>query len=219
MLQKSTLKFLKDLKANNNRDWFMANKQVYEAAHADALQLIDKLIAAAGKFDEGIKGLDPKKCIMRIYRDIRFSKDKTPYKTNFGIWLSAKGKNADYPGYYLHIQPGNSFIAGGYWMPPPDHLKAIRQEIDYNQEEFQGILKERNFKKYFDGIDSEEKLSTTPKGYAKDHPAIEFLKMKSFTVSSFLEDKQLTDQELVDHIAKAWKALMPVNRFLQRAIS
>lgn len=218
MLQKSTLTFLKDLKENNDRDWFTAHKERYEHAREDVLAFLDSLIAKASAFDNELLGSDPKKSLMRIYRDVRFSKDKSPYKTNFGIWLSGAGKNGNYPGYYLHIQPGNSFVAGGYWMPDPEHIKNIRQEIDYNFAELQSILKSAKFKKYFEGLDDGEKLANAPKGYPKDHPALDFLRMKSFTLSYKLNDKQLLDKTAEKEIIEAWKAMLPFNRYLQKAI-
>ncbi|RZL18448.1 MAG: DUF2461 domain-containing protein, partial [Pedobacter sp.] len=133
MLKKDTLVFIKNVAENNNREWFADNKHKYEEARADVLELVTLLIPELAKIDPLISPeLDPKKCLMRIYRDVRFSKNKDPYKNNFGMWFSAKSKGGNEPGYYLHIQPGKSFIAGGYWMPEPAHVKVIRQEIDYN---------------------------------------------------------------------------------------
>lgn len=217
MLQKETLNFLKNLKDNNDRIWFETNKSEYEKAKQDVLLFVENLIPKMALIDPELKGLEAKKCLMRIYRDVRFSKDKLPYKTNFGIWLSGKSKTP-YPGYYLHLQPGNSFVAGGYWMPSPEHLKSIRQEIDYNLDEFNTILTEKSFKSNFKELSTEEKLKTAPKDYPKDHLGIELLKLKSYTVSMMIDDKDLFSGKAADQIIATWKSMLPLTRFLQRAI-
>lgn len=218
MLQQSSLDFLKKLKKNNNKDWFDKNKGAYETAKKDVEAFLEKLIPAIGTFDASVKELQPKHCMFRIYRDVRFSKDKTPYKTHMGAYISGRGKKSHGPGYYIHIQPGNTFLAGGLWVPPAPELNAVRQEIDYNQEEFEKILKDKNFKKLFKGIDESEKLKTVPKGYDKDHPAIELLKLKSFTVSAETDDKKLVSKDLVKHCTTVFKTMKPFNDFLGRAI-
>lgn len=217
MLQADTFKFLKDLKKNNNREWFVENKHRYESAKQNVVTLVTDVLALASKEIPELKELKAEKCIMRIYRDVRFSKNKDPYKLNFGIYFPTKAKGIEAPGYYLHIQPGQCFVAGGFWMPPADALKNIRQEIDYNSEEFLGIIGNKNFKKYFVGLSDEDKLSTAPKGYPKDHPQIELLKLKSFTVSYGLDDSALSDKKIVKEIVGCLLAMQPLVNFLQRA--
>ena len=172
MLQQSTLDFLKKLKKNNNKEWFDKHKGEYESAKEDITAFVEKMITSIGAFDPSVKELQPKDCLFRIYRDVRFSKDKTPYKTHLGAYISGRGKKSHGPGYYIHIQPGNTFLAGGLWVPPTPELNAVRQEIDYNLEEFESILKNKEFKKNFKEMEQGEKLKSLPKGYDKEHPAI-----------------------------------------------
>lgn len=219
MIQPSTLEFLKKLKKNNNRDWFEKNKDAYKAAQADVEQTVNGIITGIRTFDKRIEStLDAKKCLFRIYRDTRFSKDKTPYKTNLGASINPGGRMAAVPGYYLHIEPGGCFLAGGMYMPPAPELAKIRQEIDYNLDEFQKLLKAKEFKKYFNGLDEIEKLKTAPKGYAKDHPALGLLQHKHFIVSAYLKDTELSSKGFVKQATAIFKAMQPLSLFLQRAI-
>ena len=163
--------------------------------------------------------MNPRKAAFRIYRDVRFSKDKRPYKTNMGAGFSAHGKMEQEPGYYLHIEPGKSFIAGGLYMPSPENLAKIRQEIDYNAERFLKILNNKKFKSYFKGLEEWDKLKTMPKGYAKDHPHIELLKNKSFVVSHKFSDSEVTNKNFRKKVAEACKLMKPMNDYLLEAIS
>ncbi|QEC54135.1 DUF2461 domain-containing protein [Anseongella ginsenosidimutans] len=217
MLQNSTLDFLGNLARNNNREWFNTNKTAYLAAKEDVEAFTAALIREASRFDPLLADLLPKNCLFRIYRDTRFSKDKTPYKTHMGLWLCPSGRNSNGPGYYLHITPGASFLAGGYWMPPADDLKAIRQEIDYNSTALKQLLEANSFRKYFGGLDEEHALKTAPQGYPKDHPEIALLKLKSFTVSHPFKDMVLTTPKAARTVAAGWAALAPLNQFLRSA--
>lgn len=215
-----TLSFLKTLKSNNNREWFEKNKERYLEAKEEHEQFLDKIIKGILKFDKKISAdLKAKDCVFRIYKDIRFSKDKTPYKTNFGASINPGGRKSLVAGYYLHIEPGNSFIAGGVWMPEPALLNAIRQEIDYNPDNFFKVLKSASFKKYFKGLDEEDKLKSAPKGFDKDHPHIEILKNKHFIVSHPLSDKQVNDKSAETLILSGFKAMYPFLEFLREATS
>ena len=218
MLKKETLNFIKDVAENNNREWFAANKDVYEAAKADVLELVAKLIPDLAKVDPLLSAeADPKKSLLRIYRDVRFSKNKDPYKNNFGIWFSAKSKGGNEPGYYLHIQPGKSFIAGGYWMPEASHLKLIRQEIDYNIGDFKEIINGKDFKKNFKlGVDNA--LKNAPKGYDPADPNIEFLKLKSFEATTKIDDEEFFKPNLVNKLISSFKTVQPLVAFLRNAI-
>lgn len=218
MLKKETLNFIKDVAENNNREWFAANKEVYEAAKADVLALVGTLIPELAKIDPLLSAeADPKKSLLRIYRDVRFSKNKDPYKNNFGIWFSAKSRGGNEPGYYLHIQPGKSFIAGGYWMPDAPHLKLIRQEIDYNIGDFKEIISEKDFKKNFKlGFDNA--LKNAPKGYDPADPNIEFLKLKSFEATQKIEDEEFLKANLVNKLISSFKTVQPLVAFLRNAI-
>lgn len=218
MIQPSTLKFIKDLKKNNNKPWFDTNRKRYEAAKADFILVVENIIAAIAKFDPAVATLKGKDCIFRINRDIRFSKDKSPYKTNMGAYINLGGKKINTPGYYFHCEPGGSFAAGGLYMPSPEDLAKVRQEIDYNFDEWKKIVSDKTFKKYFTKVDGIEVLSRPPKGYAEDNPAIEYLKMKSFIVSRPLTDADLTDKNLVKEVAKTFTALKPMLNYLTHAV-
>lgn len=220
MLQPTTLGFLADLKANNSKPWFDANRRTYEAAKADFVQLAAQLI-------DGLNGIDPalaesqleaRKCIFRINRDVRFSSDKSPYKTNFGTWFNRGGKALNSAGYYLNIEPGNSFVAGGLYMPDAPLLTTIRQEIDYNLPAFESILNAPAFRQYFGGLSRDEALSRPPKGYTADNPAIEHLKLKSFTASHPLPDEALTQPGLPQRVLTAFGALKPLVTYLNAAL-
>ena len=217
MIQLATLEFLKGLKENNNKIWFEENRKAYEAAKADNLALVTNLLQRVGEWDAGVKKMQPKECIFRINRDIRFSANKAPYKTNMGLWMSAGGKSSNMAGYYLHIEPNNSFLAGGFYMPEAQILKNIRQEIDYNLDSFTQLLNEPRFKKYFSELGG-EKLKNAPKDYPKDHPGVEYLKHKSFTVHHALTDEQLTSPNAEKYIADAWEAMYPFIQFLNNAV-
>lgn len=221
MLQKDTLRFLSALKTNNNKPWFDANRSRYEAAKADFIQLTSEVLAGVAAFDSSLQHLQPKDCVFRINRDVRFSKNKAPYKTNMAMYLSKGGKKAlDCAGYYLHIEPGAAFMAGGIWMPMAPELKKIRQEIDYSLTDLQQVLKAKTFKQVFGDLERNEQvtLSRPPKGYEADNPAIECLKLKSFIASAPLPDELLSSSKLVAQVVKQFAALHPLIRFLNRAL-
>jgi uncharacterized protein (TIGR02453 family) len=214
------LKFLKDISKNNNRDWFEKNKPKYLEAKQNFEEFLEDLLKEFVKFDDGLAGLNPKKLAFRIYRDVRFSKDKKPYKVNMGAGISPGGKLIQEPGYYVHIEPGNkSFIAAGIYMPDAPRLVSIRQEIDYNAAAFLKILNNKKFKKYFKGLDDFDKLKTMPKGYPKDHPQVDLLKNKSFIVSHYFTDGEVTNKKFVKSLADVGKTVKPMNDFLKEAIS
>lgn len=219
MLHPSTLQFIKELKKNNNKPWFDANRKKYEAAKADFVSWVEILIAAIAKFNPAVASLKAKDCTFRINRDIRFSKDKSPYKTNMGAYINPGGKKINTPGYYFHCEPGQNFAAGGLYIPEPAVLAKVRQEIDYNFDEWKKIIGSKTFKKYFPKIDGIEVLSRPPKGYSDDNPAIEFLKMKSYIVSRPLDDKELTSKTLVKEAAKTYEAMKPMIDFLNNAMN
>jgi uncharacterized protein (TIGR02453 family) len=221
MLQPATLKFLRDLKVSNHKEWFEANRKKYEAAKEDFALLVTDLIGKHGKKDETIAALTVKDCTFRINRDVRFSKDKSPYKTNFGASFNKSKKKGFFAGYYVHIEPGNnSFAGGGIWMPEADFVKKIRQEVDYNRKEFEGIVKSKKFVAQFEDLDksAESSLIREPKGYEKDNPAIEYLKLKSWVAMRPLTDEDVTGKDLSKKILAAFEALQPMVYFLNRAI-
>jgi uncharacterized protein (TIGR02453 family) len=217
MLHKSTFDFLSKLKKNNSKEWFDKNRPEYEIAKNNYRELIGELIQTIAKFDPSVKALEPKNCVFRINRDIRFSNDKTPYKVNMGASIAPGGKKSLTAGYYIHIQPGASFLAGGMWQPPAPQLSAIRQEIDYNTPEFKKLIGNKDFKKYFGTLSQEDKVKTSPKGYDKDHPEIESLKLKSFIMVHDLKDKDVLSKDFIKQCGAIFKAMHPMNQFLRKA--
>ena len=212
-LKNSTLLFLKDLHKNNNRDWFNENKDRYRAAHTNVADFVEVLIEEIGEFDEEILKTDAKKALFRIYRDVRFSKDKSPYKTNFGAGLGM-GKGNRISGYYLHIEPGKSFLAGGVYQPEPSVLKEIRKEISMNAKEFQEILEQDDFRNNFRGLSVGQKLQRVPAGFEKDDPMAEFLKLKNFIVVHPVSNEALMKEDAAKNFAQIFKSIKPLNDFL-----
>ena len=217
MLSNETLKFLKELKKNNNKPWFEANRKRYENAQTEIKSFVETWIKSYGKKDESIAHLDPKKCIFRINRDVRFSADKSPYKNNLGAYLTKGGKNTNLAGFYLHIEPGGCFFGAGNYMPMPDQLAKIRQEIDYNFGDFKKMVSSKKFKDSFGDLTTENKLKRAPKGYEEDNAAIEYLKLKGFTVFKKLKDEELTSKDLVKTITELSVTVKPFIDFLNNA--
>ncbi len=213
------LDFLNDLKDNNNREWFHANKKTYDASKQEIETFVDNLVPMIAAFDPSVKFATGKECLFRIFRDVRFAKDKSPYKTNMGAWISKGGRKSKGPGYYLHIQPGESMLAGGVYMPEPDQLKKIRQEIYYNAAEFKAILGHKDAKKYFDGLSEWDKQKLPPRDFPKDFPDIDILKNRHFTVAYMLTDKQVADKDFGKLVAKVFRLMHPLNVFLERALN
>ena len=220
MLQSSTLKFLKDLKKNNNKPWFDAHQKQYDAAKMDFENFIQAVLDNHSKNDQDLKELTAKKCLFRINRDVRFSKDKSPYKTNFGASMDKGGKKSGLAGYYFHLEPGRSFLGGGIWMPQPDALKKVRQEIDYCFDEFKKIITSKKFKTIYDELYTGEgvQLSKVPQGFEKDNPAAEYLKFKSWLVMTDVNDKDLTSKNLLNKTVDAFHLMQPFIKFLNRPL-
>jgi uncharacterized protein (TIGR02453 family) len=220
MLQSSTLKFLKDLKKNNNKHWFDGHRKEYENAKADFASFVQAVIDKHAKNDPSIKSLVAKDCMFRINRDVRFSKDKSPYKTNLGAYINGGGKKSILAGYYFHCEPGQSFTGGGLWMPMPPELSKVRQEIDYNYADFKKIIASKKFKSVYSDLskNAEYVLTRVPKGYEADNPAAEYLKMKSFVALTTLKDTELTSKDLVKKTVTAFEALQPLIRFINESL-
>lgn len=217
MLQPATISFLTKLNKNNNKNWFDGHRKEYEAAKQDFEELVTQLHGELSKVEPGMSEQRAKDSIFRIFRDVRFAKDKTPYKDHFGAYFSRAGRKAPDAGYYIHIQPGKAFVAGGLWMPEAPLLKATRQEIDYNLDELQSILKQPTFKKHFKKLEGEQ-LKTLPQGYTADNPAIDYLKMKSFIVSTPIDDKDITSRTFVPKVVKLFSVMKPLVDFLNRGL-
>jgi uncharacterized protein (TIGR02453 family) len=214
-IKKSTLDFLNRLKNNNNREWFIKNKAIYSEAKENVESFIQEIINKIIDFDPIMKGLEVKNCLYRINRDIRFSNDKSPYKSHFGAFIVRGGKkNGDkFAGYYIHIEPGNNIIAGGAYAPPTPWLTEIREKIDTEPDKFIKIISEKKFIKYFGKLDG-EKLKKAPKGYPSDHPHIELLKFKSYLVVNEVTDDFIISQNYFEHVINVLKAMKPFNDFL-----
>jgi uncharacterized protein (TIGR02453 family) len=220
MLHSSTLKFLKDLRKNNNKEWFDSNRKTYEAARRDFESFVETVIKKLSRSDDSIKDLKPKDCIFRINRDIRFSKDKSPYKTNFGAYINRGGKKSKFGGYYFHCDPEQAFAGGGLWMPVPPELNKVRQEIDYCFDEFKKIINTKKFRENYGNLyqGDDMRLSLVPKGFDKSNPAAEYLKLKSFIAMKQLSTKDLTSNDLVNNTVKLFESLQPLIRFVNRAV-
>ncbi len=221
MLSQETLQFLEDLKANNNRDWFLENKKRYEIVKKDYHKMVSDFLDAMKPLDPALELLEVKNCTFRINRDIRFSKDKTPYKTHMGVWLSSGSKGQNRAGYYVHIEKGSSFIAGGFYAPESEDLKKVRKEIAFFYEDLEEILAEKNFKKTFGDFDRNERslLKNPPRGYEKEHPAIELLKLKSFEASQKFDISEVLEKDFVSKMSKRLIVLKPLNEFINRALT
>jgi uncharacterized protein (TIGR02453 family) len=218
MLEKS-IAFLSVLKENNYKEWFHENKPLYDEAKKEFEAFVAILIKEVKLIDNEVGYPEPKDCIFRIFRDIRFTNDKTPYKTNFGAYIAKGGsRKSEYGGYYFHLEPGNSLLAGGIWLPQPDILKAVREEIYHNTDEFLAILSDKEFKKHLGSIDGDYMLKTSPKDYPKDWPHIELLKHKSYTISKALPQDIMDSEKLLDEVRVVFKAIFPINKFFNRVI-
>ena len=220
MITKDAIQFLADLVANNNTEWMHANKKRYDNFKKDYHNYIASLLVEMKPLDKKLEPLEVKNCTFRINRDIRFSKDKLPYKTNIGVWMSQNLNRKNAPGYYIHFEKGNSFIAGGVWCPEPDELKKIRKEIAFFYEDLEKIVNNKKFKSEFGALtrDDSNTLKKAPKDFEADHPAIEYLKLKSFTASEKIDDKLFMNADFSKKIAQKLTALKPMNDFLHRAL-
>ena len=217
MAMDAILSFLSKLEKNNNKEWFDKNRKEYEATKKEFEAIVDELHTGLSKIEPGVADHKAKDAIFRIFRDVRFSKDKTPYKAHYSAVFSRGGKKAPDAGFYIHIQPGQSFLAGGMWIPEGPVLKKMRQEIDYNFKEFKSIISNAKFKKYFKEIEG-EKLKTLPQGYTADNPAIEYLKMKSIVITTKLSDKDLASKNAVSKVLEIFAVMKPLVDFLNRSL-
>lgn len=220
MISPSTTSFLKALKKNNNKPWFDTHRDKYLDAKYNFEEFVASLLSKMISVDEDLKDLVPKNCTFRINRDIRFSKNKTPYKINLSASFNRGGKKSIYAGYYFHLQPGgNSFVGGGLWRPEPIELKKLRQEIDYCFPEFKKIINTAAFKNNYGELERDENqmLVNVPKGYEKENPAADFLRMKSFVATKNLGDADVLAPKLANEVIQSFKALMPLIKFINRS--
>lgn len=213
IISTKTFDFLKKLTKNNNREWFNENKNLYTDSQENVITFLEELVKEMSGFDQELAKIDAKKALFRIYRDTRFSKDKIPYKTNFGASLGM-GKGSQKGGYYLHLEPGKSFLAGGVYMPESSVLKEIRKEISLYGDEFAKIINNKDFKKHFTELDPTDKLKKVPQGFEKEDPMGDYLKLKNFIVVYKIDDETVLDKNAVKEMAKIFKLMKPFNDFL-----
>ncbi|MFW6019338.1 MAG: DUF2461 domain-containing protein [Bacteroidales bacterium] len=211
--------FLKQLQENNNREWYHQHKQMYREAKAAVESFLDYLIPELVTLEPALRGLTPQTTMFRIFRDIRFSKDKTPYKTNFGAVIAPGGRKSPYSGLYLHVEPGKCMAGGGIYKPQKEVLDAVRQELYYNGESFRKIIDEPQFRNWFGEINSMgDKLKRMPKGYEANSHNADLLKLKTITVMYPLKDEVLLSDKAAEEIIETYKILKPFNHFLNEAI-
>lgn len=218
---KNIISFLKNLKANNNREWFGEHKSEYEIAKNEFEKLGNELILKIAELDSEIGKVNIKDCVFRIFRDIRFSHDKTPYKTHFGLYIAyPDGRKSERGGYYLHIDPNeNCFLAAGIWSPLPPMLKALRRSVFENYDELEEIIREPDFYKYFgNSFYQEDKLKKLPAGFPADFKDPEILKLKHYLVSSDLSIEQVLRDDFIDYASQLAKTAYPFVQFLNYTV-
>ena len=218
MISKKTLQFLKGLRDNNNKPWFDEHKEDYQQAKEEFTGFVQRMLDRLASIEPALSEQQPKDCIFRIFRDVRFSKDKTPYKAHFGAYFSRGGRKYPGAGYYVQIEPGgNSFAGGGLWMPEGKLLKAVRQEIDYCYDEFSAIISYAGFRKQFKGLEGEQ-LKTVPQGYTADNPAIGYLRMKSFIASRNFTDTEVMSEHFREQLSETFSSMKDLVDFLNRPL-
>lgn len=214
------LAFLKELEKNNNRDWFNENKKQYQEALEIFRGMAEDLKNGISKFDPSLSGADSKNSIFRIYKDVRFSKDKSPYKTHFGCWLTKGGRKSTDAGYYFHLEPGNkSFIGAGVWMPAKEQLNLIRQEILLHPQGYIDIVNAPAVRDHYERGGTEDMLKKGPAGYPADFPHMEYLKYKHHIFSKNYTDSEVTRPGLAEKLAGDFSTLFPLVRWLNHSMS
>jgi uncharacterized protein (TIGR02453 family) len=214
MIEESTF-FLNELSENNSREWFNDNRKVYEQSKANFSEFIEELIVEVQKLDPFITDVNAKNSLFRIFKDVRFSKNKEPYKTHFGGAMGKGGRKSEYPSYYLHLKPGGeTFIGGGIYHPQPSILKAIREEIAFNTQSFETIIHSEDFVKTFKELEG-DKLVRPPKGFDKELPGIEHLKRKDFLMLHKVSDAKATQKNFKQYCANTFAKMVPLNTFLR----
>jgi len=216
---KDILSFLENLARNNNRDWFNENKKTYQDALDTFREFIGTILVGVSETDPSLGNLEAKDCIFRIYKDVRFSKDKTPYKTHFGGWMAKGGRKSTDAGYYFHLESGNTFMAAGVWMPPKEQLTLIRQEIMYNSSEYFKIINDPLISKAYDRGGKEDMLKKGPAGFPKDFEFMEEIKYKHYIFSKNYENKDVIKSGFAEKVTHDYKGLYPLVDYLNHAMS
>jgi uncharacterized protein (TIGR02453 family) len=211
---KKTLTFLKKIKKNNNTQWMQGHKNEYLEARKEFEFLVQEIIVRLSQWDERFGTLEPKGCIFRFNRDIRFSDNKNPYKENFAAFFGIGGKKSQLPGYYLSVSPKEIFAGGGLWQPEPDKLQSVRRHVMENGGELQDIVTSKSFKRTFGGLSDEDTLKRVPQGFEADHPFADYLKLKSFIASKDFPQKDALGKDFGKKIDKVFRELKPLNDFL-----
>jgi len=215
-INKDSLKFLKDLSANNNRDWFSQNKERYLAAHSNIVDFADALIAEMNRHDH-LETTSGRKCLFRIYKDVRFSKEKTPYNKNWSGSLQRATKKLR-GGYYFRIEPGNSRVVCGFFGPNPDDMKRIRQDIDTNYDDWNKLLAHKQLVKTF-GTITGEKVISAPRGYTKDNPAIDLLRHKQFLFKLSFTDEEVIRPDFLHRVSDTFKNVRPFFDYMSEVLT
>ena len=218
MITQSTFDFLSEIKQNNTREWYHANKDRYKEAFGNFEDLVAMLLHTIAGFDDSVLSTEPKNCLFRIYRDIRFSKDKTPYKTWFGAALKQGGRKQIGSGYYIHVSPQQVYLAGGIWHPDKDTLDMLRDHIVAWPKKFEKIVLGKSFLKTFVGL-SGNQLKTAPRGFPKDHPQIQWLRHKDHIVSVQIEPEEILSEKFIKKAGNIYEKMLPLNHFITEAIS
>jgi len=211
------LNFLKDLEANNSREWFDLNRDRYDTTRKQFLVVAEQFIHDIRQFDDEVPALNPKDCVFRIFRDVRFSKDKLPFKSNYGCFVARGGKKSGFAGYYLHIQPGECFLSGGIYMPLPEYLQAIRQEIYYHPKNYIDLITNKEFKSTYT-LEYSNKLKTAPKGYPKDWEYLDLIKNRNYAFGHRIEENELFAPDFIEKAIELFKVIYPLNRYLNKAV-
>ncbi len=213
-MEKSTIDFLKSLKKNNNREWFADHKEAYESAVGDFASFVQTMISGIRRIDKSVGALGAGECVFRVFRDVRFSRDKAPYKTNFGAFIAQGGRKSGKAGYYFHLEPGRSFTGGGLYMPDGKSLALVRTALGREHATFRKIVSSVEFKKSYGELRRDDAVKTVPRGFSKEHVALEFLQLKSYVATREIPDQLLVSQKLLGELLLHFKALVRMNTFL-----
>lgn len=218
ILTPNIFNFLQEIKENNTREWFAINKEWYKQIKKECDSFVEELLIRMVKIDKELVFLEVKDCTYRIYRDIRFSTDKTPYKSNIGVFIAKGGKKSQRAGYYLHLEPNNCYLGGGVWMPDPQILKKIRWGIYENIEEFLQIIHKDSFRLFFPSLDNDGVLSRYPNEFPKNFFYKDYLKYKSYTVSLPIKEEQIVKNNFLEYVLTVFTELVPFNQFFNKII-
>lgn len=212
------VQFLRELRVNNNREWFQANKPRYEALRNYFIDAVQEVINKLALYDNYLVGLEAKSCLFRIYRDVRFSPNKLPYKTHFSAYMAkGGGRHSEYGGYYLHLEPENCVVSGGIWMPQSKLLKMLRQDIYDQADEFVQIIDNPSFKAVYPKLEG-EMLTRMPVGFPADSPYGDILRHKDFTVMGCKSDDFFTQKDWIEKVVNDFRLLIPFNQFLNYTV-